>query len=541
MEEVKVSQRKFSAWKIKPVLSLFFIFLFFSFPWFIQAQEAQTRGNRLLALTLDECIELALKNNLNLAVEKYGPEIAEATASRAREMFLPRFELTFGRQRQENPPYWWIQGATTIVTKYQDYSFSVNQQLPIGGLISLSFSSYRSDTNQAFQLINPRYGSTIRFDLNFPLLRDFGPKMNRREIILAEKNIDVAWKQYEAAITETIYLVEEAYWNLVFAVENLKVKQYSLQLARDLLKKNQKEVEVGKLAPIELLNAEAEVASREAELIQAERTVERAEQVLHNLLNLEADPEKAGFLITPREQPEFRPRQPSAEQALKRALEKRPELEQLRKNIEIREFHVALAKNDLLPRLDLQFSYWSPGISGDRLLYLNDNPFLGVIVGREKGSASDSIRDALKLLYQNWNVALNFSFPLSNLTSRANYASARLELEQSQARLKSLEQQIRLEVSDTIRDIETNAKRVEALRLARERAEKRLLAEEKKMTVGLTTNYFVLQYQAELANARSLELRALVDYILAWARLEKLTGEILDRYRDRLRLMPEGK
>jgi len=541
MEEVKVSQRKFSAWKIKPVLSLFFIFLFFSLPWFIQAQEAQTRGNRLLALTLDECIELALKNNLNLAVEKYGPEIAEATASRAREMFLPRFELTFGRQRQENPPYWWIQGATTIVTKYQDYSFSVNQQLPIGGLISLSFSSYRSDTNQAFQLINPRYGSTIRFDLNFPLLRDFGPKMNRREIILAEKNIDVAWKQYEAAITETIYLVEEAYWNLVFAVENLKVKQYSLQLARDLLKKNQKEVEVGKLAPIELLNAEAEVASREAELIQAERTVERAEQVLHNLLNLEADPEKAGFLIPPREQPEFRPRQPSAEQALKRALEKRPELQQLRKNIEIREFHVALAKNDLLPRVDRHFSRGGPGISGGRRLYLNGNPVLVVIAGREKGSASDSSRDALKRLYQNWTVALNFSFPLSNLTSRANYASARLELEQSQARLKSLEQQIRLEVSDTIRDIETNAKRVEALRLARERAEKRLLAEEKKMTVGLTTNYFVLQYQAELANARSLELRALVDYILAWARLEKLTGEILDRYRDRLRLMPEGK
>lgn len=541
MEEAKVSQRKFSAWKIKPIFSLFFIFLFFSFRWFVQAQEVQAKGSRILALTLEECIELALKHNLNLVVEKYGPEIAEATASRAREIFLPRFDLTFGRQRQENPPYWWIQGATTIVTKYQDYSFSISQQLPTGGLVSLSFSSYRSDTNQAFQLINPRYGSTIRFDLNLPLLRDFGPKMSRREIILAEKNIDVAWKQYEAAITETIYLVEEAYWNLVFAVENLKVKQYSLQLARDLLKKNQKEVEVGKLAPIELLNAEAEVASREAELIQAERMVERAEQVLHNLLNLEADPEKAGSLITPREQPEFRPRQPSPEQALRRALEKRPELEQLRKNIEIREFHVALARNDLLPRLDLQFSYWSPGISGDRLLYLNDNPFLGIIVGREKGSASDSIRDALKLLYQNWNVALNFSLPLSNLTSRANYASARLELEQSQARLKSLEQQIRLEVSDTIRDIETNGKRVEALRLARETAEKRLLAEEKKMAVGLTTNYFVLQYQAELANARSLELRALVDYILAWAKLEKLTGEILDRYQDRLKLMPESK
>lgn len=535
-----MSKRILLVWKINPVFFLV-LALFLLSPSIFLAQEAQDRAKRTLALTLDECLDLALKNNLNLAVEKYGPEIAEAAAARARESFIPSFDLSYGRQRQESPPYWWIQGATTIVTKYQDYSLAINQQLPTGGSLSLSFSNYRSDTTQAFQLINPRYGSTIRFDLNMPLLRDFGPKMARRQIILAEKNMDVAWKQYEVSISEIIYLVEEAYWNLVFAVENLKVKQYSLQLAQDLLRKNQKEVEVGKLAPIELLNAEAEVASREAELIQAERMVERAEQILHNLLNLEADPEKASYLIAPKDQPEFVPRQPSPEQALALALKKRPELEQQRKNIEIREFNLAIAKNELLPRLDLQFSYWSPGISGDRLLYLNDNPFLGVIVGREKGSAVDSIRDALKLLYQNWNVAVNFSFPLSNLTSRANYASARLELEQSQARLKSLEQQVRLEVSDTIRDIETNAKRVEALRIARERAEKRLLAEEKKMTVGLTTNYFVLQYQAELANARSLELRAMVDYILAWARLEKLTGESLERYRDRIKLIPQTK
>jgi len=119
---------------------------------------------------------------------------------------------------------------------------------------------------------------------------------------------------------------------------------------------------------------------------------------------------------------------------------------------------------------------------------------------------------------------------LASITSRAAYASARLELEQSQAKLKNLEQQVRLEISDTLREIETNAKRVEALRVARERAEKRLQAEEKKMGVGLTTNYFVLQYQAEVANARSQELRALVDYNLSLARLEKLTSASLDQH-----------
>jgi len=510
-----------------------FLFLILSawfFPAFALSWGSEEETKPALPLTLEACIQLALKNNLNLAVEKYGPEIAEASVARAREIFSPRLDVNYGNQRQESPPYWWIQGATTVITKYQDYGFSVNQAIPTGGALSLSLSSYRSDTTQAFQLINPRYGSTLRFDLTQPLLRGFGPKMSRREVILAQKNFDVAQKQYEAAIIETIYLVQEAYWNLVYAVENLKVKQYSLQLARDLLRKNQKEVEVGKLAPIELLNAEAEVASREADIIQAQGMVERAEQVLRNIINLEADQEKAGLKIVPVDQPVFSPRQISSEKALEAALAHRPELEQLRKIIEAKQFSLSVAKNELLPQLDLQFSYWSPGISGDRLLYLNDNPFFGVVIGREKGSALDSLRDALKILYQNWSLSLNLSIPLASITSRAAYASARLELEQSQAKLKNLEQQVRLEISDTLREIETNAKRVEALRVARERAEKRLQAEEKKMGVGLTTNYFVLQYQAEVANARSQELRALVDYNLSLARLEKLTSASLDQH-----------
>ncbi len=514
-----------------------YIFFFLGILYFITgiglagSPESQEKKKEALSLTLEQCIQLALKNNLNLKVEKYGPEIAGKTVAQAREAFHPRLEMNYRNQKEENPPYWWIQGAATVKTKYQDYGFSLRQPIPTGGTISLSFSSYRSDTNQAFQLINPRFGSTIQLDFTQPLLRNFGPKMSRREIILAEKNLDVSEKQLDAAVIDTIYLVQEAYWQLVYAVENLKVKQYSLQLARDLWRKNQKEVEVGKLAPIELLNAEAEVASREVEVIQAEGMVKRAEQVLSNILNLEAEPEKGGREIIPVDSPTFVPQEISLEKALASALALRPDLEQLRKNIEMNEFNVAVAKNQLLPSLDLQFSYWSPGISGDRLLYLNDNPLLGVVIGREKGSAMDSMRDALKFLYRNWYVSLNFSLPLSNLTSRANYGRARLELEQNQARLKSMEQQLKLEIFDTIREIETNAKRVEALRVARERAEKRLQAEEKKMTVGLTTNYFVLQYQAEVADVRTQELRALVEYNLSLAKLEKLTGESLSKYR----------
>ena len=155
-------------------------------------------------------------------------------------------------------------------------------------------------------------------------------------------------------------------------------------------------------------------------------------------------------------------------------------------------------------------------------------------MGKEKGSASDSLRDAFGFRYKNWSVALTLSLPLSNVLSRAEYVKSRLELEKSQLALQDLERQIRLEVKNALREIKTSAKRVEAFRIAREWAEKRLRAEERKLQLGLTTNFFVFQYQEELANARSQELRAMVDYNLAWAKLEKAMGVSLAKRHIRL-------
>jgi outer membrane protein TolC len=217
----------------------------------------------------------------------------------------------------------------------------------------------------------------------------------------------------------------------------------------------------------------------------------------------------------------------SLDEALAQALERRPDLAANRTTILNSRIDFSVARNQLLPKLDLKLSYWSPGISGDRLIYLNNDPFLGVIIGKEKGSGSNAIRDATKFLYRNWTVGLTLSVPVADVVGRANYALAQLALDQNMARLKNQEQQIYLEVGDAVRSVETDAKRVDAYRLARELAAKRLEAETKKLGVGLTTNYFVLQYQEELANARSMEIKALVDYSLSLARLERSVGSSL--------------
>jgi outer membrane protein TolC len=485
-------------------------------------------GEETLSLSLEDCIIRALRDNLKVAVEVYNPEIADVSVTRAKEVFMPQLELSYLNRHTESPSYWWLEAAEVSESDYADASLSLNQKIPFGGNLSLNLESYRSTTNQGFQLLDPRYGSTLTFSFVQPLLKDFGFKMGRKEIIIAQNNLEVSRNQLKSILLETISSVQEAYWNLTYAVENLKVKQQSLQLAKDLLEKNKKEVEVGKLAPIEILNAETVVASREADILQAEALVKRGEDVLKNILNIAEEEGVPSKIITLLDKPTFVKREVTLAEALTQAYAYRPDLEVTRTNISTSEFNVSVAKNQMLPGLDLNLSYWSPGLSGDRILYLNDNPFLGIVIGKEEGRAADSIRDAFKFLYQNLSVSVTLSLPLSNIFTKAELAKANLELEKNLLELENLEKQVLLEVKDAVREIETNAKRVEAYRVARELAERRLEAEEKKLHVGLTTNYFVLEYQEALATARSNEIKALVDYNLAWAKLEKATGVSLD-------------
>ena len=153
------------------------IFLVISILWI---RPTLATGEEPLSLSLEECVLKALQNNLQVAVEIYNPEIADATLSRTKEIFMPRFDLSYGNRQTEEPSYWWIQGAETVTGKYRNYSVSLVQQIPTGGSFSVSLAGDKSDTNQAFQLINPRYGSTLRFEFSQPLLKDFGFKNDNR-------------------------------------------------------------------------------------------------------------------------------------------------------------------------------------------------------------------------------------------------------------------------------------------------------------------------------------------------------------------------
>ncbi len=479
------------------------------------------------SLSLQDCILIAMKNNLGIQSAVLSPRLAGTQVAWAKEKFMPRLSFGLSRQSNSSASYSFIEAAEKVTSQYNDLAASVWQAIPTGGSLSVSLSSYKSESNRSFQTINPRYGSTLSFSFSQPFLRNFGSKMSRREIIISQNNRDISESQLQSVLLDTIFTVEQAYWNLIYAIENLKVMEQSLELARDLLSKNKREVEVGMVAPIEVLSAEAEVATREADILQAEIAVTNGEDLLKTIINLEASGEAEPAHIQPSDDPIREAVEVSLDEALKTALANRPDLQMTRIGLKNREFNVAYAKNQTLPDLNFYTSYWSPGISGTQLLYKDDNPLTGVVIGKVPGGPGAALSDALGLRYSNWQIGLQVSFPVSIFTSRAQYEVSKISYEQALVDLANLEQRIFLEIRTAVRAVEINYKRVLGYRAARELAQKKLEAEEKKLKVGLTTNYVVLQYQRDLANARTAELKAVIEYNLTLAYLDKSLGTSL--------------
>jgi outer membrane protein TolC len=500
----------------------FFIFLtlFMAITSFAQQKEK--------TLSLEDCILKAMENNLDVAIEVLNPELADISVSRAQEKFLPSLSFNYNKRDTNSASYSFLDASDQISTISDSYSAQISQLIPTGGSFSISLDGYKTTTNRRFTSINPRYGYTLSFNFSQPLLKNFGSKVSRREIIIARNSQDISENQLKRVLQETIYSVEEAYWNMVHSSENLKVRQQSLKLAQDLLEKNMKAVEVGTLAPIEILSAQSAVATREADILQAEAVLKDNEDRLKTIINLAAEEEGAELAkIIPLDKPAFEKKEVTLDEALRTAMDNRPDLSATRIDLKNKELNLSYSSNQLLPNLSLNASYWSPGITGNQILYLNDNPFSGVVIGTIPGNASDALKDAFNFKYKNWSVGITLDIPLNTFLSRADYAQARVNLDQAMLRIKNQEQQLFLEIKNAVRAVQTDYKRVQAYKVARELAEKTLEGEEEKLKVGITTPFFVLQYQTDLATAQTNELKAMIDYNLSLARLNRAMGTSL--------------
>jgi outer membrane protein TolC len=483
---------------------------------------------KVLELSLDDAILRTLKNNLAVKVAEYGPQNADLSIQAAREKYYPSLAFSYSNRHSERASYSFLDIAgTTSITKTGNFQGSINQTVPLGGRFTVTMTNSQTDTNQKGNTINPQYNTQLSLSFNQPLLRDFGAKMTNRTIIVARNSFDVSELTFAKTIQDTVHTVTQTYWNLVYAVENLKVQETSLQLAKDFLAKNQRSVEIGTLAPMDVLSAEAEVARIEAQILSAQSSVRNYEDQIRNLMNLSAEEEKGFAAVVPTDKPKFEDRPVEFDQAIMIALDKRTDLRISKINLKTDELNFAYAKNQLLPNLSLNASYSSPGLSGTQLLY-DGNPLFGTVIGTIPGGFSNAYKDTFAFKYPNWNISLSLDIPLSNFLSRASYAQSKLALDQALLEMENQQKSAVLEIRNAVRQLQTNFKLVQANKIARELAEKKLAAEEEKLRVGLSTNYFVLQYQRDLTSARVAELNAIINYNIAQSSLDRAMGTILE-------------
>ncbi len=488
----------------------------------------QTRGARLgapeLRLSLKDATALALEHNLNLEVSRLGLAGAQQGFVATTGVFDLLLKADAGASYSEAPSTNALAGAAIGLLRGRQFDLYLSKPTSSGGGISLGWTNTRSSTNSTFYYLNPAYNSGLTLSFTQSLMRGFGTDVNRAQIEVARRNKDISRVQFEESVISTVQAVESAYWNLVYAIDNLKAKQHSLKLAQDLLGQTRTRVRIGTSAPIDIVQSEATVASRELDIILAENQVGNAEDVLKGLMGFE-NPEDWKSRIVPMDALGVTTTTVNLDESIANGLQRRPELRQRQLEAQISQINLLSARNAALPQLDLSLRYGYAGVGGTQTI---TDPSTGQVLGTTPGGWDDPLSQILNHQYNNWGALVNFSYPLENTTARANLAQARFGLSAARQNAALTQQGIISDVRNAVRGLEASSRGISAAIKSRELAERNLDAEQKKFDNGMSTAFNVVKIQDDLASAQASELQARVYYRQAEAVYRAAVGSLLD-------------
>ena len=473
-------------------------------------------------LTLEEATARALERNLDIAVERLNPQSQELALARVQAAYLPTFTSAIGQQSRINPPSSTLNGGTIVDNDTTTFNAGVTQNVPwFGGSASVLFNNNRAVSSNTFNNYNPAFNSNFAAAYTQPVLRGLSIDSTRLQLKVTAINRDISEIQLQGTITATQAAVRNAYWELVYSIQAAEVARGSLELAQSLLEDNRARVEVGTLAPLDVAQSEAEVANRRGALVQAEAATGTAEIVLKRLIVNGTDDPLWRSKITPVDRPEFRSSPIDVEAATLMALTNRTDLAQARKTVENNDWTMKYMRNQTLPALDLSAQYGSVGLGGRQAIRTGSG-VTSVITDYVPGGYSDAWRTLMGQDYPNWNFLVSLSVPIGQSAADANYARARIQKNQATAEVKALELQVAAEVANAALQVDSSLTRYDAAVAARELSQQRLGAENSRFDVGLSTNFFVVQAQRDLATAQNIELRALLDYRKALVDFERV-------------------
>ena len=478
-----------------------------------------------LQLSLDEAVARALDRNIDIAVQRLNPSTLDYAAAAVRSVYRPVIGSVLGAQSAVTPSTSTTAGAPVgsgITTGLATFSGGVSENVPWGGgsFVAL-LSNTRATTTSATALFDPIYSPSWTFQFEQPLLRGMTMDQARQQLIVTNLNRDVSDLQLRSTISNTLSNVREAYWNYVYAVQAVDVAQQSVAIAEQLVRDNQARVEIGVLAPIDVVTAQSQAAQQRQALVQAQATRRTNELALKRLIvNGTQDPAWT-TTIEPVDEPDFESQPVDIEAAVRRALQTRTDLLTARKNTQANDVTLRYLRNQALPQVDVIGRYGLTGLGGTEYLATGSG-INRVVSGIVPGGFGDALSTLVGHNYPTWSVTMNVSYALGTNIVAAQVARARVQMAQAEAQTRQIELQVATEVTNAGMNVQSAIEAVEAAGAARELAQKTMEAEQGKFEVGISTNYNVILTQRDLNTAKNSYLQAVLNYRNAVVELDRV-------------------
>jgi outer membrane protein len=526
-------------------------------------------GSESIALSLNDAVKRALENNNDIEVARDDVRFAETQLRALEGIFDPVFAITPTYDKRIAPQQSSLGGGSVTSTTTYSWSPAVVKQFGRGGgNYFLQFQNSRTNTNNSFSLLNPFYSSNLSLQFTQPLLRDRSIDNNRRQIRIQRKRLDQSDADFRQRTIDVITRVQQAYWELVFALRDQQNQLANLNLSRESLRNIEAQIAAGAKAPLERAEVQTELANRETALYSAIQAVAISENNLKVLIFKEPASPEWSAQLTPTDTPKFDTNPVNVTDALKAAHDNRPELRRLRLQNDINDIDIRFFKNQTKPQIDLTGTVALTGLAGASVATIvppgateplivgnpltNASAFLLSEIRRIQaatgvpetpvppiavqgsvvnpilvGGYGQDIRNLFRGDTRNITFGVAISFPFKNKTAEANLAGARIQKEQLQASVRSQEQIIEVDVRNSAQAVESSRQRVLSAREARINAEAQLEGEQRLYQVGRSTTFLLFQRENALANARASELRAETDYNKALADLQRATSTTL--------------
>jgi len=548
-----------------------------------------------LHLTVEDAIALALENNLDIAVSRYNIGFSQTDVLRAAGggaargfsgsfssaalfsgaigggvsaggvsggggaggvsggasaqsvgggTFDPQVTFSMGWDRNTTPlGTTVVTGVPYVTSQGTSYTAGYQQGFQTGTGIGFFIGGSRGTSTSLTQVFDPSVNTFMAVGFTQPLLNGYGRRANALQIRLAKNNMKIADSQFRQQVITTVSTILSEYWDLVSFKENVRVAEQALAYAEKLLADNKRQVEIGTLAPIEVVRAESEVAARQQDLIVAQTGLQQQAELIKTALSKQVDPELAKAQIVPEDKlPEpMAEDAPPLEESLRQAMANRPEIQQQEINLQTDHYNLQARRNALLPSLNVFATYIATGLSGDKLLCPPGDSAYGracqvpgdgfvPISGVATGGVSQALSQTLQGHYPNYSFGVNLSIPIRNRSAQADAARSLLEERQ----LETQEQQTKNNIAQQVRSAEIGViqarAQIEAAVKATKLAQQTLDAEQKKFQLGESTVFLVIQAQRDLATAEGNEVKARSTYAKALTTLQQQTATVLQKH-----------